>query len=185
MKFRRFHLFYFTRLPPSHFNINNFKSKLFAFLDRISLRLAVFPVSLYSLKIKMPKKAQKGAEAWARAGNPEMLEFLARDNVDMETLLLKAFNENPLSLLESLDGNDNVSTMMSTLLSSDIDAGKKIQKSIQDTMRKIATGEFNDPDKWDYGDGDQSPVKLPGSQNLRTLWGKMNHMHRLQSVDLN
>ena len=126
----------------------------------------------------MPKKtARKGAEARARPGNPEMLDLLGRANVES---LLKAVNG---SL--DLDDNENVSSIMSTLLSSEIYADKKIQKSIQDTMRKIATGEFNDPDKWDYGDGDQSPVKLPGSQNLRTLWGKMNRMYPLQSGDLN
>ena len=117
----------------------------------------------------MPKRtARKGAEARARSGNPEMLGLLGRDNVET---LLKAVNG---SL--DLDDNENISSIMSTLLSSDIDADKKIQKSIEDTMRKIATGEFNDPDKWDYGDGDQSPVKLPGSQNLRTLWGKIYHI---------
>ena len=128
----------------------------------------------------MPKKAaRKGAEARARAGNPEMLDLLRRDYVERVETLRKAVNG---SL--DLDDNENVSSIMSTLLSSDIYADKEIQKSIQDTMRKITTGEFNDPDKWDYGDGDQSPVKLPGSQNLRTLWGKMNHMHPLKSGDL-
>ena len=126
----------------------------------------------------MPKRtARKGADARTFAGNPEMLDLLGRANVES---LLKAVNG---SL--DLDDNENVSSIMSTLLSSEIYADKKTQKSIEDTMRKIATGEFNDPDKWDYGDGDQSPVKLPGSQNLRTLWGKIYHMHPLKSGDLN
>ena len=26
------------------------------------------------------------------------------------------------------------------------------------TMKKIRAGTFDDPDKWEYGDGDQSPI---------------------------
>ena len=50
------------------------------------------------------------------------------------------------------------------------------QAAIEDTMRKIETGEFHDPDKWAYGDGDQSPLPSPDvsaeAQKLRSLWGE-------------
>ena len=51
-----------------------------------------------------------------------------------------------------------------------------VQAAFEDTMRKIQTGEFQDPDKWDYGDGDQSPLPSPDvsaeAQKLRSLWGE-------------
>ena len=51
-----------------------------------------------------------------------------------------------------------------------------VQAAIEDTKRKIETGEFHDSDKWDYGDGDQSPLPSTEisaeSQKLRSLWGE-------------
>jgi hypothetical protein len=48
-----------------------------------------------------------------------------------------------------------------------------VQRSWEDTMGKIKSGEFNDSDKWAYGDGDQSQLKEGrGSQVIRTLWGE-------------
>ena len=55
-------------------------------------------------------------------------------------------------------------------------ANRIVQAAIEDTKRKIETGEFHDPDKWDYGDGDQSP--LPSTEisaeslKLQVLWGE-------------
>ena len=50
------------------------------------------------------------------------------------------------------------------------------QAAIEDTMRKIESGEFDDPDKWDYGDGDQSDLPSPDysieAQKLKSLWGE-------------
>ena len=116
----------------------------------------------------MSKKSKKGARARERdgAGLGELSDVLGVPRDNMESLL-KAFNSGNLCL------DDKHAQMMQ---SADMLAEMKIQKSVQDTMTKIATGEFNDPNKWDYGDDDQSPLKFPGSQNLRTLWGKKNHI---------
>ena len=55
-------------------------------------------------------------------------------------------------------------------------ANRIVQAAFEDTMRKIQTGEFQDPTKWDYGDGDQSPLPSPNksaeSQKLKSLWGE-------------
>ena len=54
-----------------------------------------------------------------------------------------------------------------------------VQAAFEDPMRKIQTGEFQDPNKWDYGDGDQSPLPSPNAsaeaQKLKSLWGKNSH----------
>ena len=115
----------------------------------------------------MSKKSKKGARARERdgAGLGDISDVLGgRDNMES---LLKAFNSGNLCL------DDKHAQMMQ---SADMLAEMKIQKSVQDTMTKIATGEFNDPNKWDYGDDVQSSLKFPGGQNLRTLWGKKNHI---------
>ena len=114
----------------------------------------------------MSKKSRKGAEARKRDGHcRDFSDIVGRDNVES---LLKAINSGSLCL-----DDEHAQTMQSA----DMLAEVKIQKSFQETMAKIATGEFNDPDKWDYGDGDQSPLKFPESQNLRSLWGKKNHFN--------
>ena len=113
----------------------------------------------------MPKKkVQNGAKARERdgAGIGEISDLFpgGKDNVES---LLKAFNSGNLCLDDK---------HARTMQSADMLAQMKIQKSFEETMKKIATGEFNDPGKWDYGDDVQSPLKFPGSQNLRTLWGE-------------
>ena len=59
------------------------------------------------------------------------------------------------------------------------EAEEIIQMAFQDTMRKIMTGEFQDPNRWEYGDGDQTPLpqpeESPEAQKLRCLWGKGSH----------
>ena len=148
----------------------------------ISLRFAVFSISfsLHSSKIKMPKKGRKGAKARERAGNPELCDIVGRDKVET---LLGAFNSS------YVDGTAAVLPLLDvkharTLQSADMLAEMKIQKSIMDSVDKLVSGEFNDPDKWDYGDDDQSPLKFPKSQNLRTLWGKMNYTYIHYSIYL-
>ena len=118
---------------------------------------------------KTSKKSQKGAKARERdgAGLGDLSDIFGRDKMES---LLKAFNSGNLCLDDK---------HARTMQSADMLAEMKIQKSVQDTMTKIATGEFNDPNKWDYGDDDQSPLKFPGSQNLRTLWGKKNHISHI------
>ena len=113
----------------------------------------------------MSKKSRKGAKARERdgAGIGDISDHLGRGNVES---LLKAFNRGDLCLDDK---------HARTMQSADMLAEVKIQKSVEVTMKKIATGEFNEPDKWDYGDDVQSPLKFPGSQNLRTLWGKKNY----------
>ena len=120
----------------------------------------------------MSKKARKGAKARERAGNPELSDLVGREKVEK---LLKTFNSSDVDsfvdgMLES--GNLYLMKHARALESSDHLADMKIERSIEETMKKIATGEFNDPDKWEYGDGVQTPVKFPGSQKLRTLWGE-------------
>jgi hypothetical protein len=48
-----------------------------------------------------------------------------------------------------------------------------VQRSMEETMGKIRSGEFNDSDKWMYGDGDQSQLKEGrGPKVIQSLWGE-------------
>ena len=53
---------------------------------------------------------------------------------------------------------------------------RMVEAAIENTMRKIQNGEFEDPTDWHYGDGDQSPLPSPNtsaeSNQLQSLWGK-------------
>ena len=57
-----------------------------------------------------------------------------------------------------------------------IEVIEMIQSAYEDTIRQIMTGEFQDPHRWEYGDGDQTPLPSPEesteSQKLRYLLGK-------------
>jgi hypothetical protein len=47
-----------------------------------------------------------------------------------------------------------------------------VQRSLEETLGKIQSGEFNDSDKWTYGDGDQSQLKEGrGPKVIQSLWG--------------
>ena len=113
----------------------------------------------------MSSKGRKGAKARERDGQGLLGANMAREN--LLSSLVNAFNEGALNLP---DGDPLARQMHNA----DVLADMKVQRALEETMEKIATGEFDNPDKWEYGDGDQSPLKMPKSQNLRTLWGKMN-----------
>ena len=58
-----------------------------------------------------------------------------------------------------------------------------VQAAFEDTMRKIQSGEFQDPKKWDFGNGDQSHLPSPNesaeAQKLQSLWGESFEIFRL------
>ena len=88
-------------------------------------------------------------------------------------------NVNHLESLYSLEAQENGAVLAEDekrLGKADEKANRIVQAAFEDTMRKIQTGEFEDPTKWDYGDGDQSPLPSPNesaeSQKLKSLWGE-------------
>ena len=114
----------------------------------------------------MSSKGRKGAKARERDGQG-LLGGANREREDLLSSLMplmKAFNEGTLAL-----PGENARLMHNANVLADM----KVQRALEETMGKIANGEFDNPDKWEYGDGDQSPLKMLESQNLRTLWGKM------------
>ena len=66
-----------------------------------------------------------------------------------------------------------------------IEVIEMIQSAYEDTIRQIMTGEFQDPHRWEYGDGDQTPLPSPEesteSQKLRYLLGKKVLAIRIQA----